>query len=143
MFELHPQLNADTINIGYFELSQVLLMNNASLPWLILVPQKNNISEWHHLNKGEQLQLHNESMLTSGLLMQEFNGDKLNTGALGNLVPQLHLHHVVRFKNDPAWPAPVWGNLASKPYTSEQLSQRVNQMRYLLLTQKTFKFVKG
>lgn len=134
MFELHPQLNADTFTVGYFELSQILLMNNASLPWLILVPQRANIREWHDLSKADQLQLHTESMLISELLMQEFNGDKLNTGALGNLVPQLHLHHVIRFKNDAAWPAPVWGNLAANPYTSELSKKRVDQMKQLIFS---------
>ena len=121
MFSLHPQLDADTIAIGDLELSRVLLMNNAELPWLILVPRRDEISEWHHLQAQDQQQLHRESMKVSSLLMQLFDGDKLNTGALGNLVPQLHLHHIIRFKSDSVWPRPVWGNIAAKNYSKLQL----------------------
>lgn len=141
MFELHPQLKADTITLGYFDLSHILLMNNASVPWLILVPQIAELTEWYHLSEQEQRQLHDESMLLSRLLMQEFEGDKLNTGALGNLVPQLHLHHVVRFKTDPAWPAPVWGNLAANPYTRTQLDTQVSRLQTLLSDQSSLTFI--
>lgn len=140
MYKLHPQLSADTIKLGQFDLSDVLLMNNAILPWLILVPRRDNISEWHLLDSAEQLQLHHESMLVSELLMQEFNGDKLNIGALGNLVPQLHLHHIVRYQNDPAWPQPVWGKLSHKPYTKTELKKIVKRINKLLFTQERLNF---
>jgi diadenosine tetraphosphate (Ap4A) HIT family hydrolase len=140
MYKLHPQLNADTVKLGHFDLSDVLLMNNASLPWIILVPRRDNISEWHSLDKVDQLQLHHESMLTSELLMQEFNGDKLNIGALGNLVPQLHLHHIVRYQNDPVWPQPVWGKLMPKPYSQADLKQIVERINKRLSTQERLHF---
>jgi diadenosine tetraphosphate (Ap4A) HIT family hydrolase len=117
MFSLHPQLEADTLTIGELNLSRVLLMNNAELPWLILVPRRGDVSEWHNLTAPDQLQLHLESMRLGAVLMSKFKGDKLNTGVIGNMVPQLHLHHVVRFKHDSVWPLPVWGNIAAKPYT--------------------------
>lgn len=135
MFKLHPQLDADTIRIGQLELSEVLLMDNASLPWVILVPKRNNTMEWHSMNSNDQRQLHHESMLISDILMTEFMGDKLNIGSLGNLVPQLHLHHIVRFKDDPVWPQPVWGKLASNPYKIEQLKQRVERLQTRLSSQ--------
>ena len=134
MFSLHPQLASDTYEIGDLSLSKVLLMDNAHLPWLILVPRRQDIREWHELNAADQLQLHRESLELGAALMHEFNGDKLNTGALGNLVPQLHLHHLVRFESDPVWPAPVWGNLAPKPYSESQASIRIAKMKTLIET---------
>lgn len=140
MFILHQQLQQDTFKIGHFVLSEILLINNASLPWVILVPRRENILEWHHLKPSEQLQLHKESMLISSLLMSTFNGDKLNIGALGNLVPQLHLHHVVRFKEDPVWPEPVWGKLAPNPYYKQQANRIIEQIQTGLLSQTELSF---
>lgn len=117
MFSLHPQLDADTIAIGDLPLSRVLLMNSAELPWLILVPRREDVSEWHRLTPQDQQQLHAESMSLGRALMDLFAGDKLNTGALGNLVPQLHVHHIVRYKHDSVWPQPVWGNIDVQPYS--------------------------
>jgi diadenosine tetraphosphate (Ap4A) HIT family hydrolase len=141
MYKLHSQLNADTIKLGQFDLSDVLLMNNANLPWVILVPRRDNIAEWHSLDKTDQLQLHHESMLVSELLIKEFKGDKLNTGALGNLVPQLHLHHIVRYQNDPAWPQPAWGKLTPKPYTNTQAKTMAKRINKHLSAQKQLKFI--
>lgn len=135
MFSLHPQLAADTIVIGELALSQALLMNNIELPWVILVPRRENIVEWHQLASQDQLQLHKESMRLSDLMMNVFNGDKLNTGALGNLVPQLHLHHVVRFKNDSVWPKPVWGNIEAQPYSEPALKNLTTQLQKALSRQ--------
>lgn len=117
MFSLHPQLDADTCSIGELALSRILLMNCAELPWLILVPRRDNIQEWHTLDAEDQRQLHVESMGVSSVLMNLFDGDKLNIGALGNVVPQLHLHHIVRYKDDSVWPRPVWGNIKVSAYT--------------------------
>ncbi len=132
MFKLHPQLAADTLEVISLSLSKVLLMNNATLPWVILVPQREGIREWYELEPRDQRELHAESMRLSAGLMREFNGDKLNTGALGNLVPQLHLHHVVRYESDPVWPSPVWGKLEAQPYTQEQAQSRLDQIRHLI-----------
>ena len=120
MFRLHPQLVADTIEIGDLPLCKVLLMNNAHVPWLILVPRRDNIRELYELNNKDRQQTHLESIMISKLIMNIFDGDKLNTGAIGNIVPQLHLHHIVRYENDPCWPNPVWGNLPPQPYTDEE-----------------------
>jgi len=122
MFSLHPQLDADTITVGDLSLSRVLLMNHSELPWLILVPRIENVSEWFELPATDQKQLHLESMLV-------FKGDKLNTGALGNLVPQLHIHHIVRFKNDSVWPKPVWGNIKSSPYVETEIHNVVTRVK--------------
>jgi len=133
MFSLHPQLNADTIVICDLQLTRVLLMNNAELPWIILVPRRENISEWHQLITEDQLQLHQESMRVSEILMTLFNGDKLNIGALGNLVPQLHVHHIVRYKNDSVWPHPVWGNIKTSHYSEAKKKDIVLKIQNALL----------
>lgn len=120
MFKLHQLLAADTIEIGDLPLCKVLLMNNAHLPWVVLVPRRADIRELYELSTADQIQAHRESILISKLLMNLFEGDKLNTGVIGNIVPQLHLHHVVRYESDPCWPKPVWGNLPLQPYSDEE-----------------------
>ena len=98
MFSLHPQLHSDTFSIGDLSLSRILLMNCEEIPWLILVPRRTNISEWHSLSPTDQSRLHEECIQVGSIVMDLFNGDKLNTAALGNLVPQLHVHQIVRFR---------------------------------------------
>ena len=124
-FELHSQLAADTAEVMELPLSKLLLMNDSNYPWFILVPKRANISEVYQLDWEDQMQLLNESSMLTELLQQEFNGDKMNVAALGNMVPQLHVHHIVRFKNDVAWPKPVWGLVDAKPYTDSELTQIV------------------
>lgn len=109
-FTLHPRLAADTTIIGNLPLCQVLLSKEALGPWLILVPRKADLREIHHLPETEQLQLIKESSAVAAVLEKDYQADKINVGALGNLVPQLHVHHIARFKDDVAWPGPVWGN---------------------------------
>ncbi len=109
-FELHPRLAADTTVVGDFSLCRVLLAREDLGPWLILVPRRPDLREIHHLPQDEQVQLLRESSATAAMLEAEFSPDKINLGALGNLVPQLHVHHIARFATDPAWPGPVWGN---------------------------------
>ncbi|QUJ68383.1 HIT domain-containing protein [Photobacterium sp. GJ3] len=109
-FNLHPRLNADTLVIGDLPLCRVLLSREAIGPWLILVPRYENLREIHHLPVEDQQQLMTESCATAQLLETHFHPDKINIGALGNLVPQLHIHHIARFTTDVAWPGPVWGN---------------------------------
>ncbi len=121
MFSLHPTLEQDCIVLGSFNLSLLLLMNDSRYPWLILVPQKNHIQEIHQLSEPDQIQLIKESSCISHTLQQVTEADKLNIGALGNLVPQLHLHHIARFKHDACWPKPVWGQAPAIPYSPESL----------------------
>lgn len=120
-FELAPQLKADTINLGNFPLCQLLLMNDANYPWFILVPRRAGVTEVYHLALEDQAQLMKESSFLAENLADLFQARKMNIAALGNMVPQLHLHHVVRQENDPAWPGPVWGKVPAIPYTSEQM----------------------
>ena len=109
-FTLHPQLMADTTILGDLPLSRILLAKEALGPWLILVPRYDVLREIHHLSEQDQQQLMRESSAIAALLEQDYQAEKINIGALGNLVPQLHIHHIARFSNDIAWPGPVWGN---------------------------------
>jgi len=121
-FMLHQQLKADTIELADLPLCKLLLCNDSAYPWFILVPKVANTSEIYQLDWQQQQQLLNESSLLSELIMQVFSGDKLNVAALGNVVEQLHMHHVVRFKTDAQWPKPIWGQQALTPYTDEELA---------------------
>jgi len=128
-FSLHPQLARDCHRLGRFELSVLLLMNDAQYPWCILVPQRENLREIYELDQAGQALLLRESVALGRALMAAFRGDKLNVAALGNMVPQLHLHHIVRHAGDPAWPAPVWGKLPARPYTAAEFEQRRAALR--------------
>jgi diadenosine tetraphosphate (Ap4A) HIT family hydrolase len=132
MFELHPQLNKDTFIIGEFQLCRILMMNDRQFPWLILVPKIPFIREIYELNKDDKVTLCNESAALSELLMNHFAGDKLNIGALGNLVPQLHIHHIVRFTHDKVWPRPVWGQITPKHYTKTQKQKIIASLQVAL-----------
>lgn len=110
-------------------LSHVLLMLDANYPWFILVPDRENIEEIYQLSLAEQRQLISESSRLGEALMRGFNGDKLNVAALGNVVPQLHVHHIVRHRNDPAWPAPVWGKVVARPYNDELREQVITVLK--------------
>lgn len=121
MFKLDQRLQNDCIFIGNFKLSQLLLMNDSTYPWFILVPRRANMAEVYKLEELEQQQLWRESAELSRWMEQEFSFDKLNIGALGNIVRQLHLHHVGRSISDPTWPGPVWGQHPHKPYASAEI----------------------
>lgn len=104
-------------------------MNDSNYPWFILVPEREDVSEIHQLNEADQRQLISESSTLSRCITQLFNADKINIAALGNIVPQLHVHHIVRYRTDGAWPAPVWGKLAARPYTDDQLALIIDKLR--------------
>lgn len=131
-FELHPRLAADTVEITRLPLCRVLLMNDAHYPWLILVPQQPGIREIHELSDADQIQLIRESSRVARTMSALFQPTKMNVAALGNMVPQLHIHHIARFETDTAWPGPVWGKIAAQPYAPAQLAERLNALRDLL-----------
>jgi predicted alpha/beta hydrolase family esterase/diadenosine tetraphosphate (Ap4A) HIT family hydrolase len=122
-FELDPRLASDSVRVGESELSLLLLMNDRRYPWLILVPKRAGISELDELSAQDQARLIQESSLLSSVLRREFDADKLNIGALGNVVRQFHLHHVARNLGDPAWPNPVWGHSPREPYAPVELAR--------------------
>jgi diadenosine tetraphosphate (Ap4A) HIT family hydrolase len=112
-WSLHPQLRDDTVPVGDLPLSRVLAMDDADFPWLLLVPRRAGASEIIDLG-AEQSTLMNEIALASQALKDETRCDKLNVAAIGNMVPQLHIHIVARRKDDPLWPKPVWGATAGR-----------------------------
>ena len=132
MFNLDERLQKDTVVIGQLPLCRVLLMNDTNYPWLILVPARNDVFEIYHLSADEQKMLIEESSYVSQYLSDTFEADSMNVAALGNVVPQLHVHHVVRFKSDIAWPGPIWGAHSVQPYTTEALKKRVEQLQLML-----------
>jgi len=111
-FSLHPRLAADCIELGRLRLSRLLLLNNAHYKWLILVPEV-AVEQLHQLTEEERQTLQQEAQQVSELLEKHYQPKRINVGALGNLVPQLHYHVVARAEGDPAWPGPVWGHNAS------------------------------
>ena len=128
MAELHPQLAKDCIEIGRFPLCRVLLMNDANYPWFILVPDREGAREIYQLTGADQQQWLRESAELSRAIVELFQPDKLNIGALGNMVPQLHIHYIARYQDDPAWPRPVWGQVPSKAYDGITLEERRKAM---------------
>lgn len=118
---LHQRLQDDTIGITCLALSRVLLMNDSSFPWLILVPEREGVSEIHELCVEDRSILIEEIAVASEIIRQLYSPDKINIGALGNLVPQLHIHVIGRFRTDRAWPGPVWGAGTARPYETEEL----------------------
>jgi diadenosine tetraphosphate (Ap4A) HIT family hydrolase len=119
MFMLHDRLKADTLDITRLRLSRVLLTNDGSFPWLILVPERENIRELYDLGEKDRAVLIEEITLASRIIDHLYKPDKINIGALGNLVPQLHVHVIGRFKSDRAWPGPVWGAGPAQPYEED------------------------
>jgi diadenosine tetraphosphate (Ap4A) HIT family hydrolase len=115
-FTLDPRLDADSIPLGRLALSRVLLMNDASYPWLILVPERPDLAEIIDLTEADRATLMREIAAASEALKALYQPDKLNVGALGNRVRQLHVHVLARFVSDAAWPGPVWGVGEAAPY---------------------------
>lgn len=133
-FALHPQLLADSEPLAELELCAVRLMNTAALPWLLLIPRRENLREMIDLEDNLQITLWHEIALVSKILRNEFNPTKLNVAALGNVVPQLHVHVIARFDSDAAWPKPVWGNLPMASYTREALDAMVLRLQKAIRT---------
>ena len=123
VFTLHRQLEADSVLIRDLGLSQLRLQNQKNVPWLILVPRKQDLTELFELGAGDRALLMEEIAQASRALVKLYAPDKINVAALGNQVPQLHVHVIARFAGDPAWPAPVWGRLDPEPYTLQALTE--------------------
>ncbi|MDO9104381.1 MAG: HIT domain-containing protein [Methylovulum sp.] len=128
-FELHPRLQQDCIAIGRFELCRLLMMNDQHYPWFILVPERADLRECYQLAKPERALLCEESCYLAENLARLYHADKMNIAAIGNLVPQLHIHHIVRYQTDPAWPAPVWGFAPALPHTAQQINGHLALLR--------------
>ena len=131
-WHLHPQLADDTHPIAQWQLSDLRLMDDANHPWLILVPRVEGASELIDLTETQQAELTREIAIASRALQTAFKPHKLNVAALGNIVPQLHVHVIARFEDDIAWPRPVWGMASAKPYSPEALLQRIERLQVAL-----------
>jgi len=129
VFTLHHQLEHDTYWLADLALCRVLLMNNQLFPWVILVPRIENASEIIDLKPEDRSQLMEEISQISLAMKALFKPDKLNVAALGNQVPQLHIHIIARFTQDSAWPNPVWGK-GHVPYENAQML--INQIQKIL-----------
>jgi diadenosine tetraphosphate (Ap4A) HIT family hydrolase len=141
VFALDQRLQQDTLVIGNFPLCRLLLSNDSNYPWFILVPRINGISEVFHLDVADQQKLWEETTGLAQLLNDGLGADKMNIGALGNVVSQLHVHVIVRKRDDVAWPSPVWGKHPARPYTQEQVAALRARLRELLPAD--FNFAQG
>lgn len=128
-FALHERLAADTRRIGSLPLCEALLMNDARFPWVILVPRVAGVRDIIDLDDARIRQLNDESLAVQRLLRSLCAPDKLNVASIGNLVPQLHVHHVARFATDSEWPAPVWGRGKPQPYADDPLARQLAALR--------------
>ncbi|MBI2239882.1 MAG: HIT domain-containing protein [Magnetospirillum gryphiswaldense] len=128
MFDLHPRLQADTIPVVDWPLCRILLMNDCAWPWLILVPRRHGVTEIHELDACDRETLIQEMAHASRQLQNLTGADKMNVAALGNVVPQLHIHVIARFATDPAWPKPVFGFQPPAPYDAEFLANHMAEL---------------
>lgn len=138
MFQLHAQLASDSTKVGELPLCTLLLINDAHYPWFVLVPRREDVTEIFQLNSADRAQLLEESCLLSEAMKDVFRADKLNIAALGNMVSQLHVHHIARYRSDPAWPSPIWGKFPALPYEEQARSGRIEQMRSVLSSELTY-----
>jgi diadenosine tetraphosphate (Ap4A) HIT family hydrolase len=122
-FQLHPRLAEDTQVVGDLPLCRLLLMNDRRFPWCILVPRQAGLRELHDLSAGDLADLMSEVVTASRALQNHCKAFKINVGALGNLVPQLHVHVVGRREDDDAWPGPVWGHGQASPYEETEAAR--------------------
>lgn len=132
MFALDSRLQQDCLVIGDFPLCRLLLMNDSNYPWFILVPRREEVSELFQLDADDQRQLWQETTLLAETLKDIFAADKMNVATLGNVVSQLHMHVIVRRREDASWPAPVWGRHPAQPYSEQQVGQVVDKLRSVL-----------
>lgn len=125
-------MDEDWLLVGQFDLSLLLISRDANYPWLILVPKRENITEIYQLNDIDRQQLLHESCVLSQVMTELFAPDKLNIAALGNVVPQLHIHHIARYQSDVAWPKPIWGVVPADNYDPDMLAARCENLRQRL-----------
>ena len=135
MFVLDSRLAQDSLVMGDFPLCRLLLMNDRQYPWFILVPKREEVSELFQLDQGDQQLLWQETTLLAETLKDTLAADKMNIATLGNMVGQLHMHVIVRRKDDVAWPAPVWGKHPAQPYSPEEVQAMRDKLRLVLSEQ--------
>ena len=131
-FEIDPRLAADTVLLGRSAGGQLRLMNDARWPWVLLVPEQAGVSQLHELDAADAATVLSTSLAVARAMTSAEPGRRINTGALGNVVAQLHLHHVLRHEEDPAWPGPVWGFGERTPYAEPLLAPAVARWQDVL-----------
>ncbi len=128
MFRLHKNFLTTTIPITNWKLCTLRLMNNCYFPWIILIPRQANLRQIHQLSESNQIQLTKEVNQASKIITKLFKPDNLNVGKVGNIIPQLHIHVIARFKGDVAWPHPVWGK-QTKPYSKKAVTALIKKIK--------------
>ena len=129
MFTLDARLEQDTWLIGDLPLCRLLLSNDSNYPWFILVPRREGISELFQLDDSDQQLMWRETTELARVLNELFGAHKMNVATLGNVVSQMHMHVIVRYQTDAAWPAPVWGKIPAKPYAEAQVSEMRSKLK--------------
>lgn len=129
-FTLDPTLAADTIKLDESDQCLLLLMNNSQYPWLIIVPKFHDAVELHDLPESFQTAIIQFSIGLGNTLKQCLSAHKINTASLGNVVSQLHIHVIARFKDDVAWPKPVWGAGQATPYNEAELKVLIDRLSW-------------
>lgn len=128
-FFLHPQLEADSLPVLDLPLLHLRLINDSQYPWLIGIPRRPQLREIDELEPADQALFLQETLAVMRVIRQIFNPHKINVAALGNQVPQLHLHYIARYSDDPAWPKPVWGLHPAQSYIPARAEQRIKDIR--------------
>lgn len=133
MTQIHPQLEADSVPVCDLGLCAIRLMTDANFPWLIMVPKRDGIREIHQLEEVDQQALMREITMVAERLEALTGAEKMNVAALGNMVPQLHVHVIARFSDDAAWPGPIWGVAPHKAYDPAALEDFVVKLKAALV----------
>ena len=128
MFKINKKFLNSSYHVADLELCSVRLHDNSKFPWIILIPKRKNITDMTELNSKDQELLMKEIIYTSKLMKKLFKTSKLNIEKIGNMVSQLHLHIIVRYKKDSSWPLSVWV-VKGKPYSSKALKEMVDKIR--------------
>jgi diadenosine tetraphosphate (Ap4A) HIT family hydrolase len=132
MFKLNERLANDTFEVAEIANCKLLLLNDSRYPWLVLVPMQENVTELYQLSDEFNQKISKTINLIAQKISKEFKTDKINIGAIGNVVSQLHIHVLGRFKKDLAWPNPVWGHSPAVPYTPEQAQEQIAKIKKML-----------
>ena len=132
MFQIHPQLESDSVLVGTLPLCQVRLLDDARFPWLLLVPQRPDVVQILDLADADQQALWDEIREVTRLVNKLWRPARVNLGVSGIVVPQLHVHLIVRFENDAAWPKPVWNIGTPQTHPADLLRTRIDALKTLL-----------
>jgi len=135
-FQIESKLKRDTYFVSDLDLCRLLIMNDSNYPWFILVPRRFNITEIYQLSNEDRFQLDYETNFISEKLANYYKADKMNIAALGNIVPQLHIHIIVRKKTDLLWPETIWGKKSPLFYSKEDIENVISIMKNLLTNYK-------